>query len=104
MAAKWSLKSYNLFIAAARRERPELSVEGARTLYRSMHEKLDRPVFRTDIGKHPRIFSKFAFQAESIQAEKTMEEFFEEMPEEEDLEDGEEWEIGGKADYAKKKK
>lgn len=104
MAAKWSIKNYNLFIAAARRERPDLSVSGARAVYRSMRQDLGHPVFRTDIGKHPRYFSRSAESAIRIEAEKTMEEFFEEMPEAEELEENEEWEIGGKADYGKKKR
>lgn len=50
--ARWNIGSYNRFIGA----RPEgVSVKEARMLYRSMAERLGRPVFRTDIKNHPRI-------------------------------------------------
>jgi len=103
MAAKWTIKNYNLFIGAARKERPGLSVKAARSLYRSMRENLKSPVFRTDIVKHPVIFRREAEKTEFKIAKEKAEEFFEEMPEEIEPGEEEEWEIGGKADYAKKK-
>jgi hypothetical protein len=103
--ARWNLGSYNRFIGAARRERPDLSVNAARALYREMHSKLDRPVFSSDIQNHPRIFERLATEQQSREAQEDAEEFYEEMPDEEDLIDiDEEWEVGGKADYGKKAK
>ena len=103
MAAHWTIKNYNLFISAAREQRPGLTVSNARTLYTLMRDRLGQPVFRTDVEKHPRIFQQETEKAEFKAAKETAEEFYEEMPEEEEPLEDDEWEIGGKADYAKKK-
>lgn len=101
--ARWSIGSYNRFISAVRKDRPGTSVKDARAIYTQFRNRLDRPVFQTDIKKHPRIFSQEATRAEFNKADRVSEEFFEEMPDEVELDEEEEWEIGGKADYAKKK-
>lgn len=113
--AKWTIGSYNRFIGAARRARPGLTLKEARTTYRRFKEALGHPVFQTDIRKHPKIFRGEAKIAQLQRAEEVLrereetgakeietdaEDFFEsDMPEPEPREE-DEWEVGGKADYA----
>lgn len=55
--AKWSIRNYNAFIRAARKE-SDLTQGQAKTVYRQMSQKLGRPLGGVDVKKHPIIFGR----------------------------------------------
>jgi hypothetical protein len=114
--AKWTIGSYNRFIGSARKARTGLSVAEARSVYRQMKEHLGKNIFAGDIARHPVIFKRLAKDQQLQEAERTVQSFTrrqrekildEEMQapgfwDQDDQDEGEEWELGGKADYKKK--
>lgn len=53
----WSIRNYNAFIRAARKE-SDLTLGQARNVYREMSQHLGRKLQGVDVAKHPRIFKK----------------------------------------------
>jgi hypothetical protein len=70
--AKWNLGSYNRFISSAIKSKG-LSKNEAVIFYRSMAEKLGRPVFRTDLKNHPVISSRLSNAIVETRSAKGME-------------------------------
>jgi len=50
----WSIRNYNAFLRQAKTKH-KLSHKEAQALYRSMKQRLGRPVFAKDLTRHPRI-------------------------------------------------
>lgn len=115
--AKWTIGSYNRFIGSARKARTGLSVSEARSVYKQMREHLGKNLFASDVQRHPVIFKRLAKGEQIRAAEETIHGFTKRQREKfldeemqapgfrepgEDEDSGEEWELGGKADYKKK--
>ena len=60
--AKWSIASYNRFIGRSI-SKYGLDRKQAAQMYREMRAKLGKPVFQTDIKRHPRIAKKASERA-----------------------------------------
>jgi len=60
--AKWTIGSYNRFLAASMTKH-KLTRKEAAQCYREMRAKLNHPVFRNDLIRHPRIAGKAAERA-----------------------------------------
>ena len=57
--SRWTLASYNRFLGASITANGFTRKEAA-THYRTMRSALDRPAFRSDLKKHPRIAARTA--------------------------------------------
>lgn len=99
--ARWSMASYNRFLGASMQVNGFSRREAAQH-YREMRKHLDRPVFRTDLDRHPRISQKEANKVKATRIPRKGPRIPpEELPprmREKELEEGEELELDGSED------